>query len=70
MVCRIFAIPTLSFYLLLNNKMLELTGKDMFQRDATMIGSVFDAPVTCSYDVVLMEQYLSSMFKTTGWLQG
>ena len=32
MVCRTFTILTLPCYLILNNKMFDLKGKDMFQR--------------------------------------
>ena len=53
MVFRTFAILTLPCYLVLNKKMLDLTERAMFQK----VGTVFDPPVTCWYDVVLMEQY-------------
>ena len=53
MLCGTFAILTLPCYLILDNKMLDLTERAMFQK----VGTVFDPPVTCWYDVVLMEQY-------------
>ena len=59
MVCRTFAIHTLPCYLFLNKAMLDLTEEKIyFKGESTMVGTVLDAPVTCCYDVVLMEQYL------------
>ena len=55
MVCRTFAIHTLSCYLILNKVMLDLTEEKVcFKGESTMVGTVLDAPVTCCYDVVLM----------------
>ena len=48
MVCRTFAIYTLSCYLILNKVMLDLTEEKLcFKRESTMVGAVLDAPVTC-----------------------
>ena len=58
MVCRTFAIHTLSCYLILNKVMLDLTEEKVcFKEEITMVSTVLDAPVTCCYDVVLIEQY-------------
>ena len=48
MVCRTFAIRTLSCYLVLNKVMLDLTEEKVcFKGKSTMVGTVLDAPVTC-----------------------
>ena len=48
MVCKTFAIHTLSCYLILNKVMLDLTEEKVcFKRESTMVGTVLDAPVTC-----------------------
>ena len=48
MVCKTFAIHTLSCYLILNKVMLDLTEeKECFKRESTMVGTVLDAPVIC-----------------------
>ena len=52
-----FVVLTLPCYFISDNKMFDLTRKIMFQREPTMVGTVFDAPVICCYDVVLMGQY-------------
>ena len=58
MVCRTFAIQTLPCYLILNKVMLDLTEEKVcFKGESTMVGTVSDSPVTCCYDVVLIEQY-------------
>ena len=58
MVCRTFTIHILPCYLILNKVMLDLTEKKVyFKEESTIVGTVLDAPVSCSYDVVLMEQY-------------
>ena len=44
-------------FLILDNRMLDLTGKGMFQRGVNHGWHCFDAPVICRYDVVLMGQY-------------
>ena len=57
-VCRTFAIHTLLCYINLNKLMLDLTEEKLcFKGESTMVGTVLDAPVTCCYDVVLMEQH-------------
>ena len=58
MVCRTFAIHTFTCYLILKKVMLDLTEEKVcFKGKSTMFGTVLDAPVTCCYDVDLMEQY-------------
>ena len=58
MVCRTFAIHTLPCYLILNKVMLDPREvKVCFKGESTMVGTVLDVPVTCCYDVVLIEQY-------------
>ena len=52
MVFRTFAILTLPCYLILDNKILGLAGKDMFQRGVNH-DTIFDVPVACCYDLVL-----------------
>ena len=48
MVCKTFAIHTLSCYLILNKVMLDLTEEKVcFKGESTMVGTVLDAPVTC-----------------------
>ena len=48
MVCRTFAIHTLSCYLIFNKVMLDLTEEKVcFKVKSTLVGTVFDAPVTC-----------------------
>ena len=58
MVRGTFAIHTLCCYLILNKVMFDLTEEKVcFKGESTMVGTVLDPPVTCCYDVVLMEQY-------------
>ena len=57
MVCRTFVILFFSGCLILNNKMLDVTGI-CFKEQSTMVGTVFDETGTCCYDVVLIKQYL------------
>ena len=59
MVCRTLDILTLPCYLILNNMMLDLTGRGCSKGESTMVGTVFDAPVTCCYEVILMLQYFT-----------
>ena len=48
MVCKIFAIHTLSCYIILSKVMLDLTKEKVcFKRESTMVGTVLDAPVIC-----------------------
>ena len=48
MVCKTFAIHTLSCYLILIKVMLDLIEEKVcFKRGSTMVGTVLDAPVTC-----------------------
>ena len=56
MVCRTLAIYILPCYLIWNKVMLDLTEEKVcFKEKSTMVGTVLDAPVTCCYDVVLMD---------------